>query len=228
MHNSVNGAPTRQVRVWDIPVRLFHWSVVALVATLFVTAELLDDAIELHAKAGYAVLALVLFRILWGFFGSRTARFIDFVRGPGTVLSYARTLPAREPHFIAGHNPLGGWMVVALLLGLLVQATLGLFSNDDILFDGPLSHLVTKETSDLLTGWHHELFDGLLILVVLHVAAVAFHKIYKGENLTLSMLTGNKPQPADDSTAPVTEKPLLALILIALSAGAVAVVLTML
>ncbi len=188
-------AVIRRIFVWDLPVRLFHWALVALMVVLYVTAEVMDDAIETHALAGYGVLTLVLFRLAWGFVGGAHARFGDFLRGPGAGWRYLRALLGPGESFVAGHNPLGGWMVVALLLALLGQAALGLFSNDDILFDGPLRHLVSKETSDLLTGLHEQLFAVLLSLVCIHVAAVAFHKIVKGENLTPAMFTGYKEVP---------------------------------
>lgn len=192
---SVRAAAPRRVFVWDLPVRLFHWALVALLVTLYVTAEVMDGAIETHALAGYGVLTLVLFRLVWGFIGGTYARFRDFLHGPGSALRYGRALLGTAPSFTAGHNPLGGWMVVALLVALLGQASLGLFSNDDILFDGPLRRLVSKETSDFLTGLHEQLFFVILALVGLHVAAVIFHKVRKGENLTPAMFTGFKEVP---------------------------------
>lgn len=218
-----------RVKVWDLPVRLFHWALVLLMGGLFVTAEVMDDAIDIHALAGYAALTLVLFRILWGFVGNTHARFSDFVCGPTTTFRYAFSLFSRRPVFIPGHNPLGGWMVMALLLGLLAQALLGLFSNDDILFDGPLSTLVTKETSDLLTSLHHDLFPVLLVLVALHVAAVLFHKLFKGENLAPAMFTGYKDLPPGEQAAEDArgERPLLASVLLALCAGLVYLVINL-
>jgi cytochrome b len=193
-NSSVHHDATR-VFVWDIPVRLFHWILVALIASLYITAEVLDGAIELHATLGRTVLILVLFRMVWGFVGSSYARFSKFVRGPGVVLTYARSLLSREPEVFIGHNPLGGWMVLVLLITVLFQALLGLFANDDILFDGPLAYLVSKETSDYITGLHSFLFDGLLILICLHIAAVIWHKFFKGEDLLPAMFSGYKELP---------------------------------
>ncbi len=184
-----------RVFVWDIPVRLFHWTLLALMVALFVTAEILDGAIELHATLGRAVLALVLFRLLWGVAGSSYARFSQFVRGPETVMAYVRTLLARQAGFIAGHNPLGGWMVMTLLVTVMLQAVLGLFANDDILFEGPFAYLVSKDTSDLISGLHQDMFTVLLVLVGLHVAAVIWHKLFKGENLLPAMFSGYKELP---------------------------------
>jgi cytochrome b len=184
-----------RVFVWDIFIRLFHWTLLALMIALFITGEILDDAIELHAKLGLAVLALILFRLMWGFLGSNYARFGQFVRGPAAVIGYARALFTGQAGFWVGHNPLGGWMVVVLLLTILAQSLLGLFANDDILFEGPLAHLVSKETSDLITGLHEDVFHALLVFIGLHVSAVFGYKIFKGDNLVPPMLTGHKQLP---------------------------------
>ncbi len=210
------GAERGGLRVWDLPVRLFHWTLLAGLAALYATQAL--GKMDLHARIGEAVLALVLFRLLWGVIGSQTARFTDFVGGGRTVLAYLRQ--GRSPS--AGHNPLGGWMIVALLGGLLLQAGLGLFSNDDILFEGPLAHLVSDGTSSLLTHWHVLLFKILAGLAALHVAAVLAHWLGKGENLILPMLTGHKPWPADrPRPALAFAPPLRALAMLALAAAAV-------
>ncbi len=215
-------ATHRHVKVWDLPVRLVHWSLVLLVIVLYVTAKVMDSAIDQHAVAGYTVLALVLFRIVWGFCGGTHARFGDFLRGPAATLRYARTLLRRDHDHPLGHNPLGGWMVVVLLAALATQAMLGLFSNDDILFDGPLRHLVTKETSDWMTALHAQFVPFLLGLIALHIAAVVFHTLYKGEKLAPAMITGHKrlspEQPAEEVHG---GSPLLAAILLAACAGAV-------
>ncbi len=184
-----------RVFVWDISVRLFHWTLVALMVALFVTAELLDGAIELHATLGLAATALVLFRVMWGIVGSSYARFSQFVRGPSVVLAYARSLLSHPHKFVIGHNPLGGWMVLLLLAVVFLQSMLGLFANDDVLFEGPLAYLVSKDTSDYITGLHYDLFNILLVLVGLHVAAVIWHKLFKGEDLLSAMFTGYKDLP---------------------------------
>ncbi len=214
--------PRTRVRVWDVPVRLFHWIQLALFVSLFITAEVLDDKIELHATLGLALLALVLFRLLWGFAGSSYARFSQFLTGPGTVISYLKQKP-----FVAGHNPLGGWMVVTLLALMLTQAILGLFANDDIMFDGPLAYLVSKETSDLLTELHEFVFHLILPLAGLHVAAVIWHKLRHGENLIPAMFTGYKELPPGTQVQDAKSGGLLrAAVLLAFSAGIVYVLAT--
>jgi cytochrome b len=187
--------------VWELPIRLFHWAMVLLMILLYLSIEVMDN-VDRHAQLGYAMLALVLFRIVWGFVGGTYARFKDFLHSPVNVIQYAKTLLDSRPDPIPGHNPLGGWMVLVLILGFLAQAVMGLFSNDDILFDGPLRDLVSKEVSDTLTGLHEQLFNVLLLLVALHIAAVIYHKVRKGENLVPAMFTGYKELPAESSAEP--------------------------
>lgn len=214
-------SPVRRVFVWELPVRLFHWTLVGLFIALYVSIEVMDN-IDRHAQLGYAMLALVLFRLVWGFVGGTYARFGDFLHAPGTVLRYARTVTEAKPETIPGHNPLGGWMVLALLLGLLTQVLFGMFGNDDILFDGPLRHLVSKELSDTLTALHEELFHILLVLVGLHIAAVVYHKLRKSENLVRAMVTGYKELPAEADAQPSRGgKSWLAAIILAVCAGLV-------
>ncbi len=210
------------VPVWDAAVRLFHWTLVALVVTAVVTAKLGGNAMTWHMRSGFAILALVLFRILWGFAGSRHARFGSFVRGPRAVLAYVQALRAGAHPPVAGHNPLGGWSVVALLLVLLVQATTGLFSNDDIATDGPLVKLVTKDLSDTITGLHHRNVWLIGGLVAMHLGAVLYHLLVLRDNLIHPMVTGVKRLPAalaagSDAPAPMTR----AVVLLGLCALAV-------
>ncbi|MEJ2575580.1 MAG: cytochrome b/b6 domain-containing protein [Gammaproteobacteria bacterium] len=178
----------RPVPVWDLPTRLFHWLLVAAVATSWLSVEL--GAMEVHRWSGYAILSLVVFRLLWGVFGSPHARFGDFVRGPGAVWRYLR---GHDVDY-GGHNPLGGWAVLALLALLLVQAVSGLFATDEILFEGPYYPAVAAETAAWLTGVHKQNFDLLLALVALHVAAVLFHRLARGHDLLRPMLTGLDPE----------------------------------
>ncbi len=208
----------RRVFVWDVPVRLFHWTLLVLMVALVITGEFLDDVIELHATLGHAALTLVLFRLMWGAVGSSYARFPQFVRGPGVVISYVRSLMSRRSEHVVGHNPLGGYMVMVLLIAVLSQAILGLFANDDLLFDGPFAYMVSKEISNLMTGLHEDLFHVLLVLVSLHVAAVVWHKLFMGENLLTAMFTGYKELPPDvEATDAQGGGVLLAITLLAIS-----------
>lgn len=182
-------APAR-VRVWDLPVRLFHWSIVVLIAVSWVAAD--QGFMRVHLWSGSALLALLLFRLAWGVFGSTTARFGDFVRSPRAVFGYLRALGGAQKVLHAGHNPAGGWMVVALLAILCAQVATGLFANDGLKFMGPLALHVTADTSDRLTTLHGWLFNILLLLVYLHIVAVFFYLFVKRENLVTPMLTGRK------------------------------------
>jgi len=180
------------IKVWDAPVRLFHWLLVALVTLSVSTGYLGGNLMRWHIWSGCAILGLLIFRLMWGFAGSSTARFSNFVRGPRAALGYARGLLSRRPSHTAGHNPLGGWMVVLLLASALLQAGTGLFSNDDIATEGPLYDKVSKATSDAITAVHTANAVVLLVLIGLHVAAVLFYFWYKRENLLRPMFTGTK------------------------------------
>jgi cytochrome b len=196
-------ADTRQIPVWDLPVRLFHWSLAVLVTLSVATGLTGGNAMRWHALSGEAIIVLVAFRILWGFVGSRHARFGDFLYGPKAVLEFVRRLLRHEYPRYLGHNPLGGWMVLVLLLVLLAQASAGLFANDDIAFEGPLYPLISKGLSDTLTSWHKLSGRYLIIaLVVMHIAAVVYHRLAMGERLARAMITGRKEWPATLSAPP--------------------------
>lgn len=192
-------------RVWDLPVRLFHWLLLILVC-ISVYTGLTGGFTEMdyHMLSGYGILGLVLFRIGWGFIGSAHARFSAFITLRG-LWPYARKLLDRDQPPSTGHNPLGGWSVVALLLCLLIQAGTGLFANDDIMLEGPLTHLISDEMSDRLTAVHEINVVVLYVLVALHVSAIAFHELYKGERLLLPMLTGRKQHYAGKAESTVAE-----------------------
>ncbi|MBR9830246.1 MAG: hypothetical protein GYB41_16700 [Oceanospirillales bacterium] len=188
--HSVSIEPTP---VWDVFVRLFHWSLAASILFAWWSGEQGGNWMQWHMYAGYTVLGLVLFRLLWGFAGSHYARFSEFVRSPVHTLRYgAQLAKQKEPHHI-GHNPLGGWMVLALLLLSAAQAGTGLFANDEIFTEGPLVHLVSYDLSVEITRWHKLIFDGLLIAIGLHLIGVIVHQVFKGEKLVQAMLHGRKP-----------------------------------
>lgn len=218
----------RDVAVWDLPTRLFHWGLVLLVAVAIVSAK--TDRMTIHMLAGEAILALLLFRLVWGLIGSQTARFADFVKGPRAVLAYAtgtlrgkRGGMAEKP--VLGHNPMGGLMVLALLGALTLQAVAGLFTSDDILVDGPL---VAQASGDVVAGFstlHRVLADGILILIGVHVLAVLAYLVVKRDNLIRPMITGRKTIPADAPVEPPKRRPAaLALAVMAAAAGLVAAV----
>jgi len=188
-------APTTPVRVWDIPTRLFHWVLVLLLLTSYVTAQL--DELDWHIRSGECILALLLFRLVWGVIGSDTARFSRFVRGPGAVW---RHFIAHDPNDTVGHNAAGGWAVLAMLVVLCVQVGTGLFADDDISTQGPFGQFVARPTRLLLTGLHQRNVNILLALVALHVVAIALYWRVRRQNLVLPMLSGVARLPA--SVAP--------------------------
>ena len=193
-----------QVPVWDFPTRLFHWVLVILVAVSFTTGAIGGNAMVYHERSGFAILVLLIFRIIWGFVGSRQSRFSDFVKGPAAVRRYATALFRGSPERYLGHNPMGGWSVLALLLVLLVQVVTGLFANDDIITEGPLYLWVSKPVSDWLTRIHRINRFLIVALVATHLSAVLFYLWGKGENLIKPMITGQKIWRGDHTPPPDT------------------------
>lgn len=196
--------------VWDWPTRLAHVLFIVLVGLCWWSAE--ERQMDLHQTSGLILLGVIVFRIFWGFFGPETARFSRFVKGPRAVIAYARSLFSRDHKLAFGHNPLGALSVIALLLVLSAQVGLGLFSVDtDGLESGPLARHVSYETADEITDLHEDNFDILLILIGLHLAAVAFYAIVKHANLIGPMITGRRkltahtePSPRRMAPAPIT------------------------
>jgi cytochrome b len=183
----------RAVLVWDVPTRLFHWVLVLLIATSWTTGELGGDYwLQYHFWSGYTILTLVLFRIAWGVVGSTHARFAAFVRGVPSALHHLRELLKPGPTSDVGHNAIGGWMIVVMLVVLLVQTGTGLFADDDIVTTGPLGDLVSSSTRARLTTIHKYNVDVILVLAGIHVAAVLGYWILKRQNLIGAMITGRK------------------------------------
>jgi cytochrome b len=184
------------IKVWDAPVRIFHWAIVALLAFQAITGEIGgEDVMPLHIFSGYCILVLVVFRILWGFAGSTHARFASFLAGPAATMRFARRLFSRQAVPQVGHNPLGGWSVVAMILVLGLQAASGLFANDGDTAQGPLAARVSIDVSNTFTEFHRWNLKLLLVLAGLHVLAVLFHWFVKKDNLIVAMFTGVKDVP---------------------------------
>ncbi len=204
------------MKVWDAPTRLFHWAVVVLIACSYFSVTF--NRMDLHFLSGYALLTLLLFRLAWGFVGSETSRFSQFLRSPVAGLRHLRDFAKREPDDQVGHNAAGGWMVLILLGDIALQVGLGLFSNaDDYVNEGPLAHLVSKGLSDRLTALHATNFYVLLGLMVLHVVAIVAYAVLKKQNLLRPMITGRKRLPGA-TRQPRMASSLVALLLVALSA----------
>jgi cytochrome b len=206
------------MRIWDLPTRLFHWILVVLIFTSWLSAW--RDWMRLHVLCGLTILTLLLFRLFWGIIGSDTARFSHFLANPLEGVRHLMRLARREPDTEAGHNAAGGWMVVALLALLFVQAGTGLCSNDDVLTEGPLARIVGKAWSDRITHIHDVNFVLIEIAVASHVLAIIAYRVLKGQNLLLPMITGKKRLPGT-TRAPRMMHPILALAVFALCALAV-------
>ncbi len=209
------------VRVWDLPTRLFHWGLALCVVGLIVTGNVGGNAMVWHGRLGYAVFTLLLFRIAWGLVGGHWSRFGSFLYGPASIVAYLRG--QSRPEHNVGHNPLGMFSVLALLLILLAQVGSGLFADDEIAFTGPLAGLVSGDWVGQATSYHKKVGKLILIaLVALHLGAIAFYKLVKKQNLVRPMIVGDKtvatPVPASRDN---TRTRLLALVLLLLCAAAV-------
>ncbi len=187
------------IRIWDLPTRAFHWLLAACILGSFVTVKVGGFWMDYHFLFGYAVLALLAFRLVWGVLGPGHARFARFVRGPRAIIEYLR---GRSPDS-AGHSPLGALSVIAMLAALSVQAITGLFANDGIMNEGPLTSRVSGALSDTLTGIHLFNETVLLVLIGLHILAIAWYAVAKRRRLVRAMITGNK----DVSEVPPQTRP---------------------
>ena len=209
------------VRVWDLPTRLFHWALALCVVGLVISANVGGNWMNWHLRLGYAVLTLLLFRVVWGLVGGHWSRFASFVYAPRTVLAYLRG--QSRPEHSVGHNPLGAFSVFALLAILLAQVGSGLFSDDEIAFTGPLVALVSGDTVSLATSYHKNVGKFIVIgLVALHLLAIAFYKLVKKQDLVRPMIVGDKAVPAPVPQArDTTGTRMLALVILLLCAAAV-------
>lgn len=210
-----------KVRVWDLPTRLFHWALAASVVGLVITGNIGGNWMPWHGRLGYAVLTLLLFRLVWGFVGGHWSRFSSFVYGPASILAYLRG--QGRPEQGVGHNPLGMLSVLALLLILFAQVASGLFADDEIAFTGPLAGLVSGDWVGLATSYHKQVGKVVLLaLLALHLLAIAFYKLVKKQNLVRPMIEGDKhmPEPVQASADTAGQR-WLALVVVLLCAAAV-------
>lgn len=214
-------ASEHRIRVWDLPTRIFHWALAALAIFSFTTGRIGGDWMAWHLRSGYAILALLLFRIAWGFAGSETARFAHFVRGARAAAAYARDALAGRHGAAVGHNPLGGWMVVAMLAALAFQASTGLFADDEIATQGPLAAKVSNALVSRMSTLHAVNQWIVAGLAALHVAAIAFYRWAWGVRLVAPMITGAMPAPPGTAREPRQRPGWLALVLAGASAAAV-------
>jgi cytochrome b len=208
----------KPVKVWDLPSRLCHWALALCFLGSYGSAEYGWFSMQWHFYFGYAAITLVLFRLLWGFFGSQHVRFRDFVRGPGAVWRYLCTLTDKNSTQSVGHSALGGWAVLVLLAATLAQGISGLFNSDDIEWFGPLNEKATRDLVDQMSAFHNQFGNILLLIIGLHVVASMLYLLLKKQNLIGPMITGVKRNLI---AADAMQKPLWhALLLLGLSATA--------
>jgi len=210
-----------KIRVWDLPTRLFHWLLVLAVVGLVITGNVGGAWMNWHMRLGYAVFALVLFRLVWGVWGGRWSRFVHFVPTPSRLWAYVRGQQITQP---VGHNPMGALSVLALLAVLLLQVGTGLVSDDEIAFTGPLTPLVSAETISWATGYHDDVGKLVLLgLVALHVLAIAYHRVIKKHGLVKAMLTGDQEalSPATPESLDNLATRLLALVVLCICSAVV-------
>lgn len=208
------------VRVWDLPTRIFHWVLAAAVVGLIVSGLVGGAAMNWHFRLGYLVLALILFRLVWGLVGGRWSRFSSFVFAPSSIVRHLRG--QGDPDHGLGHSPVGALSVFGLLLVLAVQVATGLASDDAITFTGPLAPLLPGAVVDLASSYHKDVGKVIVIaLVVLHVLAIVFYRVRKQQKLTAAMVTGDKLWPtAQPSSRDDALSRLFALVVFALCVGA--------
>jgi len=209
----------RVILVWDSPTRLFHWATVALIVVAYVAYLL--GWMDWHARAGDAVLTLVVFRLLWGFFGSDTSRFSRFVAAPRAAFAHLRRLFFREPDRQVGHNAAGGWMVLLLLALIFGEALSGVYVQNEVANQGPLSDITPARIANAITAILRIFWDAILAAVALHILAIALYATAKGHDLVRPMITGVKMLPAGVAQ-PAVASPLRAALLLGASALVVA------
>lgn len=176
--------------IWDLPVRIFHWSFAIAIIGSWYTAENADLYIDLHMQLGYFILGLLTFRIIWGVIGPKHARFSNFIPSPKAIITYIKHINDKET--TAGHNPLGALMVLFMIVIILAQAVSGLFITDDIFSSGPYYGEISKELEKVMSFIHHNNFNFILAAICLHLLAIGFYWRVKNKNLVLPMITGEK------------------------------------
>lgn len=206
----------KQNLVWDIPVRLFHWLLVLCLLGQWLTAEVLEDVMDIHFYIGYFTLGLIIFRLIWGFIGTKYAKFSSFMGGPKAILSYLRSLKSKQKNFTTGHNPVGGLLLPAVLILIGLQAISGLFTSDDIVSAGPYYDSANSALQKLMQWLHHNIFDVLMGLVVIHLLAIFWYRWGLKHDLIIPMLTGRK---GVEATKAIAHSQLIKALLLAIAVG---------
>ncbi len=191
--NTHHSSEERYVRAWDLPTRLFKWLLVALILTAWISSSFSDPDMLVHKGAGYSILVLLVYRVLWGIVGGSTARFSNFVRTPAAAWNYLKSLRGKRAAHYLGHNPAGGLMVIGLLFVCAIQVLLGLFSSDGVTAAGPFADTVGDTASAWAASIHGTWFyTAILVLVLLHIGANLYYQFVRRENLVGAMVTGRK------------------------------------
>lgn len=206
--------------IWDVPTRLFHWGIVITLCYSWYSMDILGN-LDHHFISGYVALGLIVFRIIWGFIGSRYARFGSFMYKPSETAGYAKTFFKREKGKYAGHNPMGGLSVFALLIVILVQVGTGLFADDEYYYFAPLNQFITSSMAGTITGIHGLTAKFILGLAIMHIVAIFFYRWYKKEKLIVPMITGKKVDEEDNYEAIPGSKMPLAIVIAIIVAAAV-------
>jgi cytochrome b len=185
--------------VWDIPVRLFHWLLVLCLLGQWLTAEVLEDAMDIHFYIGYFTLGLIIFRLIWGFVGTKYAKFNSFIAGPKAILAYSKSVMSKQHTFSIGHNALGGLLLPAVIILVGLQAISGLFTTDDVVSTGPYYDGANADLQQWMQWLHHNVFNVLLGIIGLHLVAIGWYLIFLKHNLIRPMLDGKKAVAEKDS-----------------------------
>ncbi|MDK4722849.1 cytochrome b/b6 domain-containing protein [Rhizobium sp. CNPSo 3968] len=191
--SDISSAKDEHIRAWDLPTRLFKWSLVALIITAWISSGFDDPEMVVHKLVGYGILILIVFRVLWGFVGSTTARFSNFVRSPSIISNYLKALRRNRAEHYLGHNPVGGVMVIGLLLACGVQGLLGLFASDGVTAAGPFADAAGDTISSWAASVHATWFYIAIVgLACVHIATNLYYQLIKRDNLIGAMITGRK------------------------------------
>ena len=183
---------TEKHLIWDLPLRIFHWSFALTILACWYTAENKEDYIELHLQLGFVAIGLLIFRILWGVVGPKHARFSQFVPSPRKLIAYLKS--DKKNRSTAGHNPMGALMVILMILLISLQAISGLFINDDVFSSGPYYGSISKDLEAIMSFLHHNTFDVMIGAIALHLAAIFYYWRVENKNLVLPMITGKKSE----------------------------------
>ena len=190
---------SKHVLIWDLPLRIFHWLFAFTVIASWYTSDQDNDLIELHMQLGYFALGLLVFRVLWGFVGTKHSLFTSFIPTPKRLVLYIKNLSNNRIESNVGHNPLGSLMVILMILLISLQAISGLFINDDVFSSGPYYESVSKDIEKIMVFLHHNVFDFMIAAIILHLVAIGYYVRIKKQSLILPMITGKKAEKINNT-----------------------------